>query len=147
MALNFTAPIEELKDALHRDGEHALLHELEKTEDVPRLVEVVSDRPGAEIAADRHARERAIHGKTYEEANWPKLSPMFRRAHNELRVRRGETPIPEPIIDLYVPPPQPARNRFDPSDREFLAAVRQFDTTPRIPGDEGFTINGQVVKF
>jgi hypothetical protein len=44
-------------------------------------------------------------GKTYEEANWDKLSPKFRAAHNRLRQARGLPPIPPPKVDNYKPPP------------------------------------------
>jgi hypothetical protein len=42
--------------------------------------------------------------RSYEEANWAKLSPVFRRTHNRLRQLRGLAPIPEPKVDLWVPP-------------------------------------------
>lgn len=40
----------------------------------------------------------------YETENWAKLSPRFRAAYNQLRMARGKPPIPEPEVDLYVPP-------------------------------------------
>lgn len=43
-------------------------------------------------------------GKTYEEANWARLSPTFRAAHNRLREERGLPPIPPPVVNLYVAP-------------------------------------------
>src|SRR5262245_35124204 len=70
-------------------------------EDVPTLV-------------DRVQIETEMHGKSYEEANWPKLSPMFRKAHNSLRVAKGLSPIPEPKIDLWVPPAMRKGEKFDP---------------------------------
>jgi hypothetical protein len=88
---------------------------------------------------------------TYEELNWPKLSPMFRKAHNQLRIQRGLSPIPEPKVDLYVPPaPTSApesKVQFNPRDGEFVASAREF-LGPRfmLPGGEGFTVNGQPVK-
>jgi len=42
--------------------------------------------------------------KTYEEANWARLSPTFRAAHNRLREERGLPPIPAPVVDHYVAP-------------------------------------------
>jgi hypothetical protein len=88
---------------------------------------------------------------TYEEINWPKLSPMFRRAHNQLRQQRGLSPIPEPKIDLYVPPstlaPESKAGQFNPRDQEFMASTREF-LGPRFmfPGDEGFSVNGRPTK-
>jgi hypothetical protein len=40
----------------------------------------------------------------YVIANWAKLSPEFRKAHNRLLEARGESLIPEPLTDEYVPP-------------------------------------------
>jgi hypothetical protein len=88
---------------------------------------------------------------TYEETNWPKLSPMFRRAHNHLRLQRGLSPIPEPKVDLYVPPPTPVPEskvgQSNPRDQEFMASTREF-LGPRfmLPGAEGFSLNGKPVK-
>lgn len=87
---------------------------------------------------------------TYEEANWAKLSPAFRNAHNALRRTRGQPAIPEPKIDLYVPRPPRKVTPFDPGDKEFIAATRAF-FGGNIPGahaqGEGFSINGQQVSF
>lgn len=87
---------------------------------------------------------------SYEESNWAKLSPAFRDAHNRLRQARGQETIPPPKVDLYVKPqPRPARV-FDPGDKEFLGAVREFHGGA-IPGafaqGEGFTINGTDISF
>jgi hypothetical protein len=73
--------------------------------------------------------------KTYEEENWPKLSPAFREVHNKLRVMRGMSPIPAPKIDLYVPPPAtPTPLPFDPADPEAIAVELELcglgDQTP-----------------
>lgn len=80
--------------------------------------------------------------KSYEEANWAKLSPAFRDAHNRLRQLRGMATIPPPKIDLYVPPRGPAVKPFDPANPDFVASAREFMGTtimgPR--GDEGFSI-------
>lgn len=85
--------------------------------------------------------------KTYEEANWPKLSPKFRAAHNRLRQARGLPTIPPPAVDLYVAPPKPLIKPFDPSDREFVAATREFlGGTVMGGGEEGFSINGKLIK-
>lgn len=43
--------------------------------------------------------------KTYEEANWDKLSPASRDAHNRLRQARGLRPLRPPKVDNYKPPP------------------------------------------
>jgi hypothetical protein len=64
-------------------------------------------------------------GKSYEEENWAKLSPMFRRAHNRLRQMRGLSPIPAPKIDLWVPPPSEIRT-IPPDDPECVQAAREF---------------------
>jgi len=84
---------------------------------------------------------------TYEAANWAKLSPAAREAHNRLRQSRGEAPIPPPAVDLYVPPSAPTIRPVG-VDKEAAAAARQF-MGPRLmaPGDEGFTINGQPAKW
>jgi hypothetical protein len=55
---------------------------------------------------------RAVHDRfadhlDYVRANWPKLPPVFRAAHNRMLVKRGIQPIPEPVIDLYEPPKKP----------------------------------------
>lgn len=79
--------------------------------------------------------------KSYEEANWAKLSPNFRNAHNRLRQLKGLSPIPEPKIDLYVPNRGPAAKPFDFSDKEFVAAGKQFlGVTIMGGGGEGFEI-------
>jgi hypothetical protein len=58
---------------------------------------------------------------------WARLSPRFRAAHNRLRRARGELPIPEPKVDLYVPPPATSVPLpFDPADPEAVAAARDF---------------------
>lgn len=80
-------------------------------------------------------------GRSYEEANWDRLSPVYREAHNRLRVARGQSPIPPPTVDRYVPPP-PSVRPFDPADREALAAARGFMGAPIMGprGGEGETI-------
>lgn len=84
---------------------------------------------------------------TYEEANWAKLSPQFRAAHNRLRQARGMQTLPPPAVDLYVPPKAPAIKPFDPADREFVSSVREFlGPTMMGGGLEGFTVNGKEVK-
>src|SRR5260370_1341522 len=66
--------------------------------DIPSLVKVVR----------RHNPPRSSETeKSYEEANWAHLSPAFRAAHNRLRRMRGQSPIPQPAVDLYVPKPAP----------------------------------------
>ena len=77
---------------------------------------------------------------TYEEANWAKLSPKFREAHNKLRVARGMAPIPEPKKDLWVQPRAPVVKPYDFSDPEFIAVARSFERPLiNIPGNEGFS--------
>jgi hypothetical protein len=104
----------------------------------------------------RRDQEVALHGKSFEEANWAKLSPTFRETHNRLRQVHGLEPIPPPVIDLYVPPKARKIEKFDPNDREFLSTAREFlRMDVKLPTirhkngewDEGFTVNGQQVKF
>jgi hypothetical protein len=65
--------------------------------------------------------------KSFEEENWPTLSPQFRKVHNKLRVARGMSPIPEPKIDLYVPPrAMSAPLPFNPADPEAIAVEAEF---------------------
>lgn len=81
---------------------------------------------------------------TYEEANWAKLSPKFREAHNRLRCARGMVPIPAPKKDLYVAPRGPAVKPYSFDDPEFIAEARRFMSGgggSMIPGSSGFTIN------
>jgi hypothetical protein len=63
---------------------------------------------------------------TYEEANWAKLSPAFRAAHNRLRRSRGLPSIPEPKICLYRPSPaivdEAAKAMEDQLEAELTAA-------------------------
>src|SRR5258708_12326563 len=64
--------------------------------DIPSLVKVVR----------RHNPPRSSETeKSYEEANWAHLSPAFRPAHNRLRRMPGQSPIPQPAVDLYGPHP------------------------------------------
>lgn len=88
-----------------------------------------------------------IPGKTYEEANWAKLSPIFRATHNKLRQARGLPTIPPPAVDLYVKPAAPLIKPFDPTDKEFVAATREFLGGTLMGGSaEGFSINGRLIK-
>ena len=104
------------------------------------LVEVV---PQVEVT-------RSEPQQPYEEANWAKLSPMFREAHNKLRVMRGLPPLPPPAVDLYKPP---LVKRVDPAEvdrlaREAKAAGMQFMGQRRMmaPGDEGYSRDGAPEK-
>jgi hypothetical protein len=111
----------------------ALFREFGDIPATPSLVKVIRRGPPSAPSA----------GTAYEEANWAHLSPAFRAAHNRLRATRGLSPIPEPAIDLYIPPPAVIRP-FDPGDREVVAAARGF-MGPALLGErgaEGFTING-----
>jgi hypothetical protein len=83
---------------------------------------------------------------TYEEANWAKLSPTFRAAHNRLRQARGLSPLPPPAVDLYVAPPKPVIRPTDFSSPEFIGNAREFLGGTLTPGAEGFMINGKYVK-
>lgn len=84
--------------------------------------------------------------QTYEEANWAKLSPVFRRTHNRLRVLRGLPEIPPPKIDLYKPKRGPKLTPFDPTNKEFVGAVREHYGVPMLGprGGEGFQIKGAL---
>jgi hypothetical protein len=88
--------------------------------------------------------------QSYEEANWAKLSPMFRETHNRLRALRGLSPIPPPAVDLYKPQ---LVKRVDPAEvdrlaREARAAGMQFMGQRRMmmPGDEGYSRDGMPEK-
>jgi hypothetical protein len=115
----------------------ALFREFGDIPATPSLVKVVRRRPA----------NAPPGGAGYEEANWAHLSPAFRAAHNRLRATRGLSPIPEPAIDQYIPPPAVIRP-FDPGDREVVAAARGFMGTTLLGerGREGFTINGEAVN-
>lgn len=83
----------------------------------------------------------------YIEKNWAKMSPKFREAHNHLRRARGMSSIPEPLVDLYVPPRGPTAKPFDFSNPEFVGSARQFlGGKLMAPGEEGFTINGKAMR-
>jgi hypothetical protein len=63
--------------------------------------------------------------RDYPPELWARLSPTFRAAHNQLRRARGQSPIPDPKVDLYAPPatsPPP----FDPADPEAIATELEF---------------------
>lgn len=86
-------------------------------------------------------------GKTYEEANWAKLSPVFRASHNRLRQARGLPTLPPPAVDLYVAPQKPLIMPFDPANPDFVRATREFlGPTLMGGGNEGFTVNGKLVR-
>ena len=94
--------------------------------------------------------ELRSQGKSWEEARWATLSPIFRANHNRWRIARGMQPIPEPKIDMYVPKKSSTGKAFDPNDKEFIAEVRKFHGGA-IPGawaqGEGFSVNGKQVSF
>jgi hypothetical protein len=70
--------------------------------------------------------ETAQSGQSYEEANWAKLSPMFRKSHNRLRIARGMSPIPEPKVDLWVPPRLRKVEKIDETNPEAVAAMKEY---------------------
>ena len=80
---------------------------------------------------------------SYEEDNWPRLSPRFRDAHNALRVARGQPAIPSPVKDEYVTPIARKVVEVDLADPEFQqeirALTRNFDARLS-QGSEGFDI-------
>jgi len=122
--------------------------------DEPTLIEAVSRETPAMV--ERAKAEAEQHGATYEEANWAKLSPAFRAAHNRLRRLRGMAAIPAPAIDLYRPP---VIRRADPKelealDQEAKAVGAQFMTNGgkvptrlMAPEHEGFSINDTPEKY
>lgn len=94
-------------------------------------------------ALEKVVRRAPATGASYEEANWAKLSPTFRAAHNRLRRMRGLPSLPEPVIDLYVPPPAQIRP-LDLNDAR--AAMREFvGNAIMADGAQGFTINGKEI--
>lgn len=132
----------------------ALYEELSKDLVIDEAVPLPDDVP---LLIERTQVEQALYGQSYEEANWAKLSPMFRDAHNRLRQTRGLDPIPPPAIDLYRPP---LVKRVDPKEMEALEREANMAKTDFLtggkkgvgarlmaPGREGFTINGEDVKF
>lgn len=111
--------------------------------EVPVLIERLAKTEQGHFDATQSGDNRL----TYEEANWARLSPQFRAAHNRLRIARGWSPIPEPKIDLYVKPQAPLIKPIDYTDRELIAAARQgMEPTLMGGGPEGFTINGEPAK-
>jgi hypothetical protein len=88
--------------------------------------------------------QTAETGQSYEEANWAKLSPVFRKVHNQLRIRRGMSPIPDPRVDLYVPPKLRKIDKIDEQSPEAVAAMREYLRPPtmRVPGGQGFRDKG-----
>jgi hypothetical protein len=48
----------------------------------------------------------------YIATNWPRLSPKFRTAHNQLLEARGLPTLPAPEIDEFVPPTAAQRRKF-----------------------------------
>jgi hypothetical protein len=82
-----------------------------------RLVHEFSPGLAPEVLRDPQSEEarsspeqRTVAG--YITANWPRLSPKFRTAHNRLLQARGLPEIPEPEIDEFIPPTPVQRRRF-----------------------------------
>ena len=90
--------------------------------------------------------ETAQTGQSYEEANWAKLSPMFRKSHNKLRIMKGLSPIPEPKVDLWIPPKLRKVAKIDEQSPDAVAAMREFlrGGAPMmgVPGGQGFEDRG-----
>lgn len=108
----------------------------------PMLVERVAQ--AHQGAADD--TQSGANRQTYEEARWAYLSPEFRMAHNRRLQVKGLPTIPPPAIDMYVKPNAPALRPFDPTDKEFVAATREFLGASMMGGGrEGFTINGRQI--
>lgn len=88
-----------------------------------------------------------LTNEQYIERNWAKMSPKFRDAHNHLRRVRGLTSIPEPKIDLWIPPRAPDPKAYDFANSDFVGAARQFlGHGMMAPGEEGFTVNGREAR-
>jgi hypothetical protein len=124
--------VEELEDEVQ-----SLLKKLaKKTASAQPIADVPPSVKSAQV-------ESQISGAAYAEANWAKLSPAYRAAHNKLRVQRGMAPIPEPKVDLWEPPRGGKISKFDPNDPEARGAMREF-LGPRllVPGGEGFEDRG-----
>jgi hypothetical protein len=92
-----------------------------------------------------YRRLHATRGRdmaAFSKQHWARLSPLFRAAHNRLRVARGLTPIPEPAISRYKSPRGPARGAqrpADPADPEAVAAAADFGReVDSNPSDEVF---------
>jgi hypothetical protein len=92
----------------------------------------IDDLSGSRVNAPDYAGTPNL---SYEEANWARMSPRAREAQNRLRearrqadekrkahgldelhVHKAQTPIPEPEVDLYVPP--------QPQVRETISITR-----------------------
>ena len=90
--------------------------------------------------------ETAQTGQSYEEVNWARLSPMFRKSHNQLRVLKGLPPIPDPKVDLWVPPKLRKVAKIDEQSPDAVAAMREFlrGGAPMMgaPGSQGFEDRG-----
>jgi hypothetical protein len=114
-------------------------HRRQLTE-VPLLVERLQ-----KTEQGHHDQSQSGERLSYEEANWAKLSPTFRLAHNRLRQAKGLPTIPPPLVDLYVAPKRSVIRPFDASDKEVQVAIanaRFFDGGGAMMGGghEGFTI-------
>lgn len=119
--------------------------------EVRKLLKQLARLPATPIAhddvptmVDRVEQQTVESGQSYEEANWAKLSPNFRKVHNQLRIRRGMSPIPEPKVDLYVPPKLRKVEKIDEQSPEAVAAMREYLRPPtmRVPGGQGFRDKG-----
>ena len=79
-----------------------------------------------DATCSRHMVTDSNEVKDFLETNWARLSPTFRRAHNQLREARGLPPLAEPAVDLWVPPPPSEVRKLDPAGPEFNVAAREF---------------------
>lgn len=117
-------------------------NKLRPSDATPLLVERVQR---IEQGAEDHSQS-GDNRKSYEEARWAYLSPEFRAAHNRRLQAKGLPTIPPPAVDMYVKPNAPALRPFDPTDKEFVAATREFLGASMMGGgNEGFTINGRYI--
>lgn len=62
----------------------------------------------------------------YVQKNWARLSPKFRHAHNRWRRAKGLGSIPDPKIDLWVPPRAEDSKPYDFDSADFKGNVREF---------------------
>jgi hypothetical protein len=129
-------------------GEESVSADLEKVvAELQAQVRELRAQLAGPVLVERQQSERERDGKTYEEDNWDKLSPAFREAHNQRLQTRGLPTIPPPPVDNYKPSP-PSIRKLDMSDPEAVAAARSFmGASMKMPGDEGFTVNGVKQRF
>ena len=79
---------------------------------------------------------------SYEQKNWARLSPKFRDEHNRRRIANGLSPIPAPVVDLYIGPMTLSaedRKRFEIPSSLDIYSLPPGAMLPPIGKDEGTT--------